>query len=89
MPNKADITRNVRFLFSFRARKCHSSALQTLTDLFCLAWGRDDDMEEPIDKDDKRNELLWAVLASYLPSGSYFFFSERIQESLYRLFRNK
>ena len=37
------------------------------------AWGRDDDLEDPNnDKDDDNaNELLWAILASYIPSGSY------------------
>jgi hypothetical protein len=32
------------------------------------AWGRDDDFEA--EADDKKAELLWAVLASYLPTGT-------------------
>lgn len=40
-----------------------------ILNLHSAAWGRDDEFQA--EADEKKSELLWAVLASYLPTGSF------------------
>jgi hypothetical protein len=73
MPRTAATIRSVRLRFVTPFVSPTIDQL-TISGNICplIAWGRDDDLEEQAGtEDDKSNELLWAILASYLPSGTY------------------